>query len=965
MSETKSRPSDPRARGSVRGSRGGFSNRGRGSSRQANGSKADVIGSSSSVQDEGEIGELKSKYLTQLGTIKEMFPDWTDEDIVFALQETEGDLESTIERITEGSVSQWGEVKKKTKDRSQPKPKEPAAAAADMHVPSSRGGRGRGGLDTARSGRGRGSERGKGSNRGGRAPRSTAPAPKVDGVSSGETQSWETPSTTVTAGGCESSAAETDSTPLESSWEHVSTESVQAPAVEEPKPASKPDGTRSWASMFAKPKPPQTPKASRALPSQDASVELTNAQAAEPTDTSMQGLPPPLVINESSEIPNTPPITDLATPEQVADIAPSKDDLTETNLEKVPDNSAPVATITAASTVASTSDQRAVSGHPIQPSGQQSLRPPLSGYATSAYKAAGMPARTPSYQRKILEQQEAVVMPGKHAVDKAAVQFGSMGLNGTPEDVDVDSDREDAETRAQPPQHSPIAPRAALPPAPQLQELPQPQATDSQPTPRQVPGLPPMSQPPTTQQSSQPSAIEPPPSAQPSFPYDQLGDRYTQQTSGQEPSAPLQKPYEPFSQQLQQSHQYETFSNAANVGLSSEARQYLAEKYASGPSNMSSYYTSDDQRNAYQNNSYGSYAQQTQQPVQDSAAASQQRSGSALGTSSGGPPAPYSTSQNRLGQAPEAQNSGHSTPYGSASNQQSSNQPQHMSQQAGAPGQHGGFGFGGYPYGGYYSSYNMNQVSNHPYGRERPMYDDVRRYDEHYLTQNPQYGYGGGQGGYGGGPFGGTSGKGLYSQQHPGYGMSPQASHNQHSVSPANAAAFGQQLPAPGRESATAGGLGSYGARSGSTQPSDNLQASNESNIPDVFSRSQPGYQGPNQGLSAGSDDPLRGYGDSSKVPGGPSPALGQSGARPGSAANPPGQSGLPPQDARYGQQGYGGYPGQMAHGQQSSHYGGGPGAAGGQNHQGGAYGAYGAGGYGASYYGNSNRGGWGANYGH
>ncbi|KAL9130889.1 MAG: hypothetical protein Q9217_001039 [Psora testacea] len=965
MSEVKSRSSGPRGRGSLRGGRGGFSNRGRGGSRQANGTKADVIGSPTNFEDEGEIGELKSRYSRQLSMIKEMFPDWTDEDIVFALQETNGDLESTIERITEGSVSQWGEVKKKTKDRSHSKPKEPAAAPTDTPANSVRGGRGRGSLNTARGGRGRGSERGRGATRGGRATQSGAPASKVDGVPSSESSSWDTPSTNAVAGGWDSSVGETDSTPLESSWEHVLPESVQESVAEDPKLASKPDGTRSWASMLANPKP--APKAPRAAPSHDAPMEPPITATSKPTDTGVQGLPPPVPVNDVSEIPNTPPAADLASSEQAVNITPPKDDLTETNLEKLPDISGPAASVTAASTVASTLDQRAVSGNPLQSSGQQSSRPPLGGYATSAYKAAGMPGRTPSYQRKILEQQEAVVMPGKHAVDKAAVQFGSMGLSGTSEDVDVDSDREDAETRAQPPQHSPIAPRASLPPAPQQQGLPQVQANDAYPTPRQAPGLPPVSQPSTTQQPDQKSTIESQPSAQAGYPYNQFGDRYGQQASQQEPTAPSQKPYEPFGQQLQQSHHYDSFNNAANAGLSSEARQYLAEKYASGPNNMSSYSTSDDQRNTYQTNPYGSYGQQSQQSAPDPAV-SQPRTGSALGTSAGGQPSQYTASQGRLGQAPDAPNSGHSTPYGSISNQQSSNQPQHITQQGGAPGQHGGFGYGGYPYGGYYSSYNMNQVSNHPYGRERPMFDDVRRYDDHYLTQNPQYGYGGGQGGYGGGLFGGAGGKGLYGQHHPGYGMSPQTSHNQHSASPANVGAFGQQLPGSGRDSAAAGGLGSYGGRSGSTQPSENLHGTHENSMPDVFSRSQSGYQGQNQGLSTGNDDSLRGYGESSKLPGGPSPALGQSGTRPGSAANPPGQSGLPPQDARYGQQGYGGYPSQMSHGQQSSQYGG-PGAgghqSGGQTHQSGGYGAYGAGGYGGSYYGNSNRGGWSANYGH
>ena len=53
-------------------------------------------------EDEGELGQLKKQYASKLSTIKEMFPDWTDEDIVFALQETDGNLESTIDRISEG-----------------------------------------------------------------------------------------------------------------------------------------------------------------------------------------------------------------------------------------------------------------------------------------------------------------------------------------------------------------------------------------------------------------------------------------------------------------------------------------------------------------------------------------------------------------------------------------------------------------------------------------------------------------------------------------------------------------------------------------------------------------------------------------------------------------------------------------------------------------------------------------------
>jgi hypothetical protein len=37
-----------------------------------------------------------------LPTLKELFPDWTDEDLVSALEDASGDLENAIERITEG-----------------------------------------------------------------------------------------------------------------------------------------------------------------------------------------------------------------------------------------------------------------------------------------------------------------------------------------------------------------------------------------------------------------------------------------------------------------------------------------------------------------------------------------------------------------------------------------------------------------------------------------------------------------------------------------------------------------------------------------------------------------------------------------------------------------------------------------------------------------------------------------------
>lgn len=105
MSEVQSRPTPPRAsRGSARGGRGGFSSRGRGrGGHTTNGDKSDSA-LLSSIEDDSEVGQLKKKYGSKVSTIKEMFPDWTDEDVVFALQETDGDLETTVDRITDGEL---------------------------------------------------------------------------------------------------------------------------------------------------------------------------------------------------------------------------------------------------------------------------------------------------------------------------------------------------------------------------------------------------------------------------------------------------------------------------------------------------------------------------------------------------------------------------------------------------------------------------------------------------------------------------------------------------------------------------------------------------------------------------------------------------------------------------------------------------------------------------------------------
>ena len=628
-------------------------------------------------------------------------------------------------------------------------------------------------------------------------------------------------------------------------------------------------------------------------------------------------------------------------------IAPSNDDLTETNLEQVPDTSGPVPSATAASTAASSWDPRntATSSTPysaLQQNQPQAIRPPTTGFQASALKATGTPARASSYQRRVLDQEEAVRMPGNREVDRAAVQFGAFNLNGSG-DEDVDGDREEAETRAQPPQHSPVAPRAALPPAPQQptsvpEVLPAPKQAAGLPSthPTAAPGLPSphlAGVQSTTQQGPQGNAQ-----------FSQYG-RYPQAGTQDQSSLP-QKPYDAFSQQAPSTQSpFEGYPNQQ----SQSQTQPQSGTFSSAPDQFSSYYTSDpQQRNAYNNYYQQQYGLQQGSQGQQDGPASQQRSysgynGPQAENSSQFPQSTAQPTQSRYATAGEAQASGHTTPNPVAQTQQPGGAQSAPPQQPGHQ--------------------QQPQVGNYPYGH--PYYSSP--YYAAYMNQYQQYG----AGNYPGGPYGA---KGGLHQGYQGYGMTPGAPYD-HAASPAAGGFSGSALH--GRDSAL-GGLADYG-RAGSAQSSQTPQALGGSGAfggsHDAFGRGS--YQGQaqqhygaQQGNQQGGGDDLKPFGDS-KVANGPSPSLSQAG-RPGSATNTAPGSALPPPQSQ--QAGYGGYPahlqqqGQGLHGSQSGSYAGLGGAgghqAGGQGHQNSQYGGYQA--FGGNYYGNSQqqRGGWGGNYG-
>ena len=854
-------------------------------------------------------------------------------------------LRAQLTSTLAGAVSQFSEVPKKAKDRSRSKAtKENLAPTDSSTIRGARGDAPRRGLDSARGGRGRGTDRGRGGFRG-RGGAASGPRTASTSVPTNESAAWETPSAEpgawdtkpTTEASTGAWGAKPDTT-TEAQKKEDAVPGTVSEVLHDPKEAVKHPviaAKKTWASMFAKPAEPTPPKPAPKAPEPPkeptpAPVETPAGEVAQEPAVEAEELPIPPVADEVDE-PTIIADDATTTPDKVEEptaelsITPSKHELTKENVEHLPDESQPPPTETTFSTVASSKDIGSAVATPLSTSGQPPIgRPAVGGYATTALKAtSATPHRSASFQRRLVEQQEAVVMPGNHAVDRATVQFGSLGLGG---EEDVDEDREEAETRTQPPQHSPVAqPRASLPPAPrQAPQVEQSEPEQSVPTPKQAPGLPPAPQQQQQQQQQQPLSQQSPSNplasqamqnqgSQSSQPYNQFG-RYGQQS--ETAAAPSQKPYDPFGQQIpSSSNQYDY------PGQQSQA-QPQPVAFSSAPDNYSHYLTSEQQRNAYQQY-YQNYGQQT--PSQQEAGSAQQRTGSGFGS---GPQDSFSQGQQtRYG---DASNSGHNTPNPALGSQLPSgpaSQSQHHqghTQQS----QHGG-----YPY-------------NHPYYGS-PYYAN-------YMNQFGGYGQ---QQGYG------SFGKGMYGQPHH-YGMSPQASYDQHSSSPANVGGFGASSNDRG---GGFGGLGDYG-RSASGMGQNHSATSGSGGfgaLPDTFGR--PGYTGQSsygqqQSGQQGGDDSLKGFGDSKST--GPSQsALGAQQGRPGSATQgTPSQSAQGLHQQQSHQQGFGGYPSHLGG---NSQYGG----LGGLGHQQGGnqqsgYGNYGGfgGGYGGGNY--NSRGGWGTNYG-
>lgn len=911
-----------------------------------------------------------------------------------------------------GQISQFAEVPKKN-DRARSKVKD--TSASNDAAATSTSSRGRGRFESTRGGRGRGNERGRGGFRGSRGGAHAANGSRSGaGVSVPTTESsaWDATATTADANNAWDTPAPADlgDGATDGQGKDIAAEAKPAAAAEAVKKPAAPQEPpkKTWAQMFAKPKPkPAPPKPAAAAPPPEPAAPVP-AVVPEPTKEIEQAvqaeeLPIPPTADEApaAEPPAPaaePPVVTPEVPEvPSAQITPSKDELTKENVENLPDVAEPPPTGTAASTVASGS----AVGVATPLTGAQrtpAARPAIGGFATVAQKATAPQGRSASYQRKVLEQQEAVVMPGNHAVDRAAVQFGSLGLNGDAA-LDVDEDREEAETRTQPPQHSPTQqPRASLPPAPRQPAAPsESQPQDHVPTPKQAPGLPPVNQ--------QPQQQSPAIGGQAAQPYSQFG-RYGQNNVQSEPTQ-AQKPYDPFGAPVSQPNQFDSFpSHTQPQNIQQPQAPSSLGGFSSAPNDYSSYYTSDQQRNAYQNYYGAGYGQQAGGNQQQEVSAQEQRTGSGFGPTSGDsafptsqsqqvgnfPSTPFHKLQTRRSQGHMSRDHSESSEYPtsrwsrdrpfmgsnhavrkskSSESLQNISLPSISQLVSDMPSQTQSR-YGDAQNSGHNTPAPTMAAQHHPAAQSQHMHQPHGQtghsgfpYGSHPYYNSPYYNaymnqFGGAYGGQG---YGAPFGKGMYGQPHHGYGMSPQTTYDAHSSSPANVGGFGASSM-HGRDSALGGGLGDY--RTSSTQPSQTQQHTASSGafggMPDVFGRNQGVFPGQNQpygqqqsASQAGAEDALKPFGE--KAGAGPSPSsIGQPG-RPGSATNSVGQgaqSGLPPPQSH--QQGFGGYPGsQYGLGGLGGHQGG-------QSH-GGGYGGYGAG-FGS--YGSYGRGGgWGGNYGH
>lgn len=369
-------------------------------------------GAAAAEDETDQVRALRAKYPTQLAMLSELFPAWSDEDLLFVLQESQGEVEVAVGRISEGHAEQFSSVKSKKTQKKE------AAAAHAATVPTTtsstatppatvvpapaptvasaegassrrartheRGSRGRGAsTPAARGGRGgfRGVARG-GSNAG---VSSTMGA----GVPNDTTGSMPVITTAAAFGLKTPQPTSTTSTPATSAPNAKNTTATTTKT-----PASKSKAAMSWA-QIARPAEPKPAPAATAPTAASAAAAAPAPSAATPTSASDS-------VTPATETTSSEKTSSADAPAKAVSVPPPGEQ--ETSLSE-----AKAAAVSAAASSGSA---------------------PIAAAAAAAASTGSRPSRS---QRP--PQDAAVVMPGNaSSLDRLGMQFGSLnfGAPSTP-----------------------------------------------------------------------------------------------------------------------------------------------------------------------------------------------------------------------------------------------------------------------------------------------------------------------------------------------------------------------------------------------------------------------------------------------------------------------------------------------------------------------------------------------------
>ncbi|KAI5993701.1 hypothetical protein F5J12DRAFT_426647 [Pisolithus orientalis] len=413
------------------------------------------------------------KYGAQTKQLREIFPDYSSDDLHSILAEVGGDLDIAVTRITEGHAEQWGSVKSKKdkKTSTAAHSKDPSVSRDRTDSRGGRGGGSRGGRGGATRGGfsprgGRGSARGgPGVNGHSRTPRPHTPKPSSPAPDTTD-KDWTSATAAADVDQFAAQITETPVAPIEEqgwaagaqiSW-GVSQDTVNAtvkPATSGPPKPTKPgDSKLSWA-QIAKPqeKPPvQPPPPAPPAPS---AIEVTETTPAPPPDVIVES------THEGWEEPTTvqPPVWD-----DEPQVKPPSDDAWTSSLHLQPEP-----------------HQEELSVPTSEPEPVQSTIPPCETpqlpeqpavVPTPSKSPSPVPLRSSIHPHrnasKYKTTDQAVVMPTSSlasGLDKVGMQFGSLSIGG---DIIESSPIEPPVEPTPPkPKESPQRPISVLPPVPQ------------------------------------------------------------------------------------------------------------------------------------------------------------------------------------------------------------------------------------------------------------------------------------------------------------------------------------------------------------------------------------------------------------------------------------------------------------------------------------------------------------------